>query len=85
MSISIPFSSGQALEVLCSEHITWEALGLLSFLLAHPGQGFSVKELLMNSNGADSERIKKNIRKLVREKRARFTDGRVFAMEAVAQ
>lgn len=72
----------ESLQLLESEHITWEALGLLSFLLAHPGQGFAIEKLLMNSEGASRERLKNTIRNLVREKRARFAYGQVFAMEA---
>lgn len=70
------------IQLLQSEHITWEALGLLSFLLAHPGQGFTIEELLMNSEGASRERLKNTIRNLVKSKRARFANGQVFAMEA---
>lgn len=70
------------IQLLQSEHITWEALGLLSFLLAHPGQGFTIEELLMNSEGASRERLKNTIRNLVKAKRARFTNGQIFAMEA---
>jgi len=70
------------IQLLQSEHITWEALGLISFLLAYPGQGFAIEELLMNSEGTSRERLKNTIRNLVKAKRARFTNGQIFAMEA---
>lgn len=75
--------SKSSLQLLESEHLTWEALGLLSFLLAHPGQGFAIEELLMNSEGARRERLKNTIRNLVHSKRARFANEKVFAAEAV--
>lgn len=61
--------------------LSWEALGLLAFLLAHPGEGFTVDELLSVPN-QDREHIKRIIRQLVSAKRARFSNGQVFALEA---
>ena len=69
----------QPLQLLQKQHFSWEALGLLAFLLAHPGQGFSIKELQVLAS--DQERVKAAITKLVSTKRARFVNGRVFAIE----
>ena len=71
----------ESIQLLQEQHFTWEALGLLSFLIAHPGQGFAIDELLMNSEGASRERLKNTIRNLVKSKRARFANGQIFAVE----
>jgi len=73
----------ESIQLLQDEHITWEALGLITFLMAHPGQGFTIDELLMNSKGDSRERLKNTIRYLVKNKRARFANGQVFAFQSL--
>jgi len=69
----------QPLQLLQKQHFSWESLGLLLFLQAHPGQGFSIKDL--QALASDPERTKAAITKLVSAKRARFVNGQVFAIE----
>ncbi len=75
----------KSIQILQELHITWEALGLLLFLQAHPGQGFTIDELLMNSKGDSRERLKNTIRYLVKSKRAKFTNDQIFASQTIFQ